>query len=38
MNSLGKWSFDGNGDTTLKVMMVEIIKDGKFIPVRIVGQ
>ncbi len=36
--ALGKWSFDENGDTTLKVMMVEIIKDGKFTPVRIVGQ
>ena len=34
---LGKWSFDQNGDTSLKVMMVEIIKDGKFTPVKIVG-
>lgn len=35
---LGKWSFDQNGDTSLKVMMVETIKDGKFTPVKIVGQ
>lgn len=34
---LGKWSFDQNGDTSLKVMMVEIIKNGKFTPVKIVG-
>ena len=36
--ALGKWSFDANGDTSLKVMMVEEIKDGKFVPVKIVGQ
>jgi branched-chain amino acid transport system substrate-binding protein len=36
--ALGKWSFDENGDTSLKVMMVEEIKDGKFSPVKIVGQ
>jgi len=36
--ALGKWSFDENGDTSLKVMMVEEIKDGKFTPVKIVGQ
>jgi branched-chain amino acid transport system substrate-binding protein len=34
---LGKWSFDQNGDTSLKVMVVEEIKDGKFTPVKIVG-
>jgi branched-chain amino acid transport system substrate-binding protein len=34
---LGKWSFDQNGDTSLKVMAVEEIKDGKFTPVKIVG-
>jgi branched-chain amino acid transport system substrate-binding protein len=34
---LGKWSFDQNGDTSLKVMAVEEIKDGKFVPVKIVG-
>lgn len=36
--SLGKWSFDENGDTSLKVMMVEEIKNGQFVPVKIVGQ
>jgi len=36
--ALGKWSFDANGDTSLKIMMVEEIKDGKFTPVKIVGQ
>jgi branched-chain amino acid transport system substrate-binding protein len=36
--ALGKWSFDENGDTTLKVMMVETIKNGQFTPVKIVGQ
>jgi branched-chain amino acid transport system substrate-binding protein len=35
---LGKWSFDENGDTSLKVMVVETIKDGKFTPVKVVGQ
>ena len=34
---LGKWSFDDNGDTSLKVMAVETVKDGKFVPVKIVG-
>lgn len=36
--ALGKWSFDENGDTTLKVMMVEEIVAGQFRPVQIVGQ
>jgi branched-chain amino acid transport system substrate-binding protein len=36
--ALGKWSFDANGDTTLKVMVVETVKDGKFVPVKVVGQ
>src|SRR5437867_1786037 len=36
--ALGKWSFDANGDTSLKVMMVEEIKNGQFVPVKIVGQ
>ena len=34
---LGKWSFDQNGDTSLKVMVVETVKNGKFTPVKIVG-
>ena len=36
--ALGKWSFDANGDTSLKVMVVEQIKNGQFVPVKIVGQ
>jgi branched-chain amino acid transport system substrate-binding protein len=36
--ALGKWSFDENGDTTCKVMMVEEVKAGQFVPVKIVGQ
>lgn len=36
--ALGKWSFDANGDTSLKVMMIEEIKNGHFSPVKIVGQ
>ena len=35
---LGRWSFDANGDTSLKLMVVEEIKDGRFVPVKIVGQ
>jgi branched-chain amino acid transport system substrate-binding protein len=34
---LGKWSFDQNGDTSLKVMAVEEVKDGRFVPVKTVG-
>ena len=36
--ALGRWSFDANGDTSLKLMVVEEIKDGRFVPVKIVGQ
>ena len=36
--ALGKWSFDANGDTSIKIMMVEEIKNGQFLPVKIVGQ
>jgi len=36
--ALGQWSFDANGDTTMKVMVVEVIKDGQFVPAKIVGQ
>ncbi len=36
--ALGKWSFDANGDTSVKVMVVEEIKNGQFVPVKIVGQ
>lgn len=36
--ALGRWSFDANGDTTLKVMVVETVKAGQFVPVKVVGQ
>jgi len=36
--ALGKWSFDANGDTSVKLMIVEEIKNGQFVPVKIVGQ
>ncbi len=36
--ALGKWSFDMNGDTTLKVMIVETIQNGQFTAVKVVGQ
>jgi len=35
--ALGKWSFDANGDTTLQVMTVSKIVDGKFKPVKVQG-
>ena len=34
---LGTWSFDGNGDTTLKTMSGNIVKDGKFDFLKILG-
>ena len=30
--ALGKWSFDENGDTTLKQVTVSVVQDGKFKP------
>jgi branched-chain amino acid transport system substrate-binding protein len=33
--SLGKWSFDADGDTTLQVVTVSKIEDGKFKPVKV---
>jgi branched-chain amino acid transport system substrate-binding protein len=33
--ALGKWSFDENGDTTLKIMSGEIVENGKFKFVRL---
>ncbi len=35
--ALGKWSFDENGDTTLKTMSGQIIKGGKFEFVTLLG-
>ncbi|MFO0874447.1 MAG: branched-chain amino acid ABC transporter substrate-binding protein [Phycisphaerales bacterium] len=36
--ALGRWSFDANGDTTLKTMSGNTVKDGKFEFVKILGQ
>ena len=35
---LGTWSFDENGDTTLKTMSGNVVKDGKFVFLKILGQ
>ena len=35
--ALGTWSFDSNGDTTLKVMSGNIVHDGKFEFVKVLG-
>ena len=32
--ALGKWSFDEDGDTTLKVLTISLIQDGKFKPAK----
>jgi len=34
---LGKWSFDNNGDTTLKVMSGSTVKEGQFSFVKVLG-
>ena len=36
--TLGTWSFDKNGDTTLKVMSVSGVEDGKFKPLKVIGE
>jgi branched-chain amino acid transport system substrate-binding protein len=36
--ALGKWSFDENGDTSLKVMSGNTVKNGKFEFVKILGE
>jgi branched-chain amino acid transport system substrate-binding protein len=36
--ALGKWSFDENGDTTMRVLSGSTVKDGKFTFVRLLGQ
>jgi branched-chain amino acid transport system substrate-binding protein len=36
--ALGKWSFDENGDTTMRVLSGNTVKDGKFTFVRLLGQ
>ncbi len=35
--ALGKWSFDENGDTTLKTMSGQVVKNGKFEFVTLLG-
>jgi len=35
--ALGKWSFDANGDTTMKILSGNTVKDGKFEFVRLLG-
>ncbi len=35
--ALGRWSFDANGDTSLKAMSINTVKDGKFSFVKVVG-
>lgn len=35
---LGKWSFDKNGDTTLRTMSGNTVKDGKFAFVTVLGE
>ena len=34
---LGKWSFDSNGDTSLKLMSGNAVKDGEFSFVKLLG-
>ena len=36
--ALGKWSFDANGDTTLRTMSGNTIQNGKFTFVKLLGQ
>lgn len=35
--ALGRWSFDANGDTSLKVMSGNTIKNGQFVFVKVLG-
>lgn len=36
--ALGKWSFDANGDTTLKTMSGNTVKNGEFAFVKVLGE
>jgi len=36
--ALGKWSFDKNGDTTMRTLTVNTVKDGKFEFVEVLGE
>jgi branched-chain amino acid transport system substrate-binding protein len=35
--ALGTWSFDANGDSTLRTLSGSVVKDGKFVFVRLLG-
>jgi branched-chain amino acid transport system substrate-binding protein len=35
--ALGVWSFDANGDSTLRILSGSIVKDGKFVFVKMLG-
>ena len=35
--ALGKWSFDANGDTSMKVLSGNVVKDGKFEFAKLLG-
>lgn len=36
--TLGTWSFDANGDTTMAVLSVSTVEGGKFKPLKVIGQ
>lgn len=36
--AVGKWSFDDDGDTTLKMLTISRVEDGKFTPVKTLTQ
>ena len=36
--TLGTWSFDANGDTSLAVLSVSTVEAGKFKPLKVIGQ
>lgn len=36
--ALGTWSFDANGDTSLTVLSISTVEDGKFKPLKVIGQ
>lgn len=36
--TLGTWSFDANGDTTLRVLSISGVEDGKFKPLKVIGE
>ena len=36
--TLGTWSFDANGDTSLRILSISGVEDGRFKPLKVVGQ